>query len=73
MWMLLLMLAHALKDQCQGVYAPLVTKKADLIQSYFRGGKRGCLVLAVETDVLKKKKKKTTHTMIWAYFQRQHF
>ena len=34
-------------------YAPLATKKADLIQSYFRGGERGCLVLAVENDVLK--------------------
>lgn len=34
-------------------YAPLLTVNTDLIQSYFRGGKRGCLILAVETIVLK--------------------
>lgn len=38
------------QDQC---YAALLTVNADLIQSHFRGGKRGCLILAVETIVLK--------------------
>lgn len=52
------------QDQC---YAALLTVNADLIQSYFRGGKRGCLILAVETIVLKKP---SLTTMIWVYFQR---
>lgn len=52
-WMLTLMVARALKDQCLGVMLLWLPKRLILIQNYFRGGKRGCLVLTGETGVLK--------------------